>query len=260
MAPKTSVRQMRGHWEGVTNVVRFNWHFYAIALGALLAAAFMLCLPVLPLLIKTVIGTGAGLAFFYMIISLAVSHFIYDRSDLYRFQWLKEANLPETGHFVNIHSGFDETSLLLKQQFPKATWSILDFYDPALHTEVSIARARRYRPTLPETLAIDANHWVLGSESVDAIFGVLVVHEIRSHENRVTFFLEAHRVLKHKGTLVLVEHLRNHANFLAYGPGFLHFFSRQAWQIAFSMGGFRSMKEFFITPFIRVFILKKEDE
>ncbi len=40
------------------------------------------------------------------------------------------------------------------------------------------------------------------------------------------FFNEIHRILKKKRPVFLVEHMRDTANFLAFGPGFFHFYPR----------------------------------
>ncbi len=253
-----SLLYQRSRWEGVANIVRFNWHFYTLALIALLLATLLIQLSFFSSPIPQWLGVGAGIAFFYLTGSLAVSHFIYDLSDLYRFQWLKRISLPATGHFVNVHSGFDETSLLLKQHFPQIRWTILDFYDPKIHTEVSIARARKHRPVLPETVRIQATQWNLDAGSVAVIFGLLAVHEIRDDHEKVLFFEEAYRVLQVGGTFILVEHLQDTANFLAYGPGFRHFFPEKVWKTTFTAAQFRLANQFCVTPFVNVFVLVKQ--
>jgi hypothetical protein len=55
----------------------------------------------------------------------------------------------------------------------------------------------------------------------------------------------------------VVEHLRDWANFLAFGPGFLHFLAEQAWQQAAAAGGLRIEKRLRVTPFVNVFVLRK---
>lgn len=250
----------RGHWEGVTNIIRFNWHFYVLALGVVAIGLLLISLSAIPALFKTIIGAGVGIASFYLLISLLISHYIYDCSDLYRLSWLTRLQLPDKGRFVNVHSGFDETSLLLKSHFPKADWTVLDFYDPKVHTEISIARARTYKPALLENQSIKPANWLLKEASVTAVFGILAIHEIRNQDEKVAFFAEAYRVLDEGGKFILVEHLRNGANFLAYGPGFLHFFSERIWNDAFVKAGFRPESRFYITPFVKVFVLTKSNK
>ncbi len=257
MVLKTENVVERGRFEGVRNIVRFNWQFYALALAALAVIAGLVSGSALPGIFNLALVFGAATAFLYVCVSLLVSHFIYDRSDLYRFAWLRKINLPANGNFINIHSGFDETSLHLQRIFPDAGWQILDFYDSKIHTEVSIARARKHRPPLPQTAGIQADDWKLESGSADAVFGLLAVHEIRSDEGKAAFFGEARRVLKPGGVFVLAEHPRDTANFMAYGPGFLHFFSESTWRKAFAEAGFQVADAFRITPFVKIFVLKK---
>ena len=247
----------RSRFEGVLNIVRFNWQFYALAFAALAVIAGLVFVSALPGIFTFALAIGAATAAFYLCGSLLVSHVIYDRSDLYRFAWLRKINLPAKGNFINVHSGFDETSVHLQRVFPDADWQILDFYNPKIHTEVSIARARKHRPPLPQTIGIQADNWPLGSGSADAVFGLLAVHEIRSDEGKAAFFGEARRVLRPGGIFVLAEHPRDAANFMAYGPGFLHFFSERTWHKAFAEAGFQVADAFGITPFVRIFVLKK---
>jgi hypothetical protein len=59
--------------------------------------------------------------------------------------------------------------------------------------------------------------------------------------------------------VVVTEHLRDPANFLAYTVGFLHFHSRQAWLDTFRAAGLRVEREVSITPFITSFFLRQHD-
>ena len=71
-------------------------------------------------------------------------------------------------------------------------------------------------------------------------------------------FTELRRVLGPGGRVVVAEHLRDAANFLAFGPGFLHFHSRAHAGRAASRGRrFDIHAEFPITPFVRVFVLRR---
>jgi SAM-dependent methyltransferase len=90
-------------------------------------------------------------------------------------------------------------------------------------------------------------------EVFDTIFLLFMAHEFRHAEARLLFFREIARVLAPYGRVVIVEHLRDLANFLAFGPGFFHFQSRQTWLSTLHAAGLKIVCESKITPFIRVF-------
>lgn len=242
---------MRQAYQGVMNIVRFNWHFYLLALvgvGIGLVVAHWLGGGwwVLGLLI-------AGIVLLTTVVSLVVSWFIYDASGLYTLNWLD--TYPAAQKIINIHAGFDETSTLLAARYPQAELRVMDFYDPKLHTEVSIQRARRAYPPYPGTEVVETGALPLVPASVDLIFVLLSAHEIREEKERIHFFQQLKKALKVGGEVVVTEHLRDRANFLAYTFGFLHFYSRASWLNTFRAAGFDAFREQKTTAFLSTFTL-----
>ncbi len=240
---------------GMMTIARFNWPFYVAAMIVLAASVgSLIFVSILPIkLICAVVAAGAA---YFIFISLGVSHLIYDCSDLYRWQWLGRAlSGANIHHAIFCHSGFDESSDELRMRLNKVEWLILDHFNETQMTERSIRRARKMFPPTPCTIPSAYHQWPVNAESADVILGLLAIHELRSHQERCAWFSEARRCLRSGGRVVLVEHLRNFANFLAFGPGFLHFHSRKSWQQAWESVAFRLADEFSITPWVRVFIL-----
>jgi hypothetical protein len=248
-------RITRKPFQGVTNIIRFNWHFYAISSG--IGAMLCVVLFFVSGIAATITGVVLVLLFSGNLVSLAASFYIYDRSDLYKLNWLNEVNIGAGANLVNINAGFDETSALLKEKFPASPLVVFDFYDPAKHTEVSIERARKAYAVYPGTQSISTDNIPLEKQSQDYIFAILSAHEIRNREERIRFLKGLGESLKQNGKLIVVEHLRNLPNFMAYTIGFFHFFSKQEWKNSFDRSGFTIVKEIRITIFIVAFILQK---
>jgi len=190
----------------------------------------------------------------FTLIPLLVSFYIYDASGLYRFDWIV-AN-PSIPKIVNIHAGFDETSALLQQKFPQAKLEVFDFYNPSVHTEPSIARARKYAPLYPGTQSISTHHIPVETGEADLVFIIFAAHEIRDNRERIAFFKEIKRITKQGGEIYVLEHLRDLPNFLAYNIGFLHFMGRKIWLNSFLKSELFLEKETAINPFVRLFKLK----
>ncbi len=245
----------RGKWSGMLAIARFNWPFFLAAFLGLLLGMVGVLIGGLVTVAGSLVVFGSG---YFLIVSLAVSHWVYDRSDLYRWKWLHRALEDESvQNIVLCHSGFDEASELLKLKFPQARWSVLDHYDSATMTEASIRRARTLFPPTAGTIAAKYNAWPLADASQDLVFGLLAIHELRSDSERAEWFAEAKRCLTNLGKVVLVEHVCDFANFVAFGPGFLHFHSLAAWRRSWESGGLILDDSFRITPFVRVFVLKQ---
>jgi hypothetical protein len=323
-------------------ILRFNWPFYLTAGVVLIAAVAGLAFP-LPIPWKLLCAGAAVGAGYFLLVSLGVSHLVYDRSDLYRFGWLDRAlgNVP-TDHVVFCHSGFDDLSEAIQEKLlpnprrgdvntplpvgrlpsgggvktpagdsgptkpfahvgrlssggdpatpaggsgptkPSADvgrlpsggdpaapaegsgptvvnrsphWITLDHFDPKQMTEASIRRARQLCPPTAGTVSAPFDAWPVESSSADVVFGLLAIHEFRSESERTRWFAEARRSLKPGGRVVIAEHLRDPASFLAYGPGFLHFHSAASWRRCWEAAGLRARDEFPVTPWVRVFVL-----
>lgn len=246
---------MRKPFQGVWNIVRFNWHFYVLSFGVVLLLLLLSSYsnPTFRLYSFAV----AFLIFLPTFISLSVSYYVYDLSGLYNLNWVTDFIDTERNTIVNINAGFDETSILLKNKFPNAELLVYDFYDPKKHTEVSIKRARKAYALFPNTKFVNANNLPTLDNSADKIFIIFAAHEIRNEQERIEFFKELKRILKPTGEILITEHLRDVPNFLAYNIGFLHFYSKQNWLQVFEMTGFSIKSEQKITPFISTFTLTK---
>ena len=68
---------------------------------------------------------------------------------------------------------------------------------------------------------------------------------------------EIRRVLTPSGTLLLVEHTRDAANFAAFGPGFFHFLPRNEWRRLAGMSGLELISEQRMTPFVTVMRIRR---
>lgn len=242
----------RKPFQGVVNIVRFNWHFYAGAF--ILFFLLLLTKSYFPQFIQQFITLGIVVAIISIIISLAISCYIYDLSDLYKLHWLRETKGDK---ILNISAGFDETSEIIRRIFPASTLTVCDFYNPQKHTEFSIKMARKAYPVHAETIQVDTRKLPFGDDTFDISIAILSAHEIRNIKERVIFFNELKRITKSSGAIKVTEHLRDLNNFFAYTIGFFHFHSRRSWFQTFEDANLIVKKEIKTTPFITTFVLIK---
>jgi hypothetical protein len=258
--------------QGVSNIVKFNWHFYVLALAVILGLV----------LVNQFVSPNTGLfnllswlAISFVlastIISLLASFYIYDVSNLYQLYWIDLLEvLPQhpsqitqkidskTANIVNINAGFDETSALIAHKYREANLQVFDFYNPQTHTEISIERARKAYPPYPNTQLISTKALPLQNNTVDLFCNILAAHEIRNTAERIAFFEQQKQKIRAEGKIIVVEHLRDLPNFLAYQIGFLHFYSKKTWLQTFESAGLEVCKEIKLTPFLSVFVLGKK--
>lgn len=242
----------RKKFQGVLNILSFNRHFYVIGFIVLFLIIAICSLFNVPSFVNWLIIT----AFFYgLLMPLIVSAYVYDFSGYYNFNWLNQFKIIDSTEnvFVNINAGFDETSFIIKDKFPKSELKVFDFYDADKHTEPAIIRARKVTLEYPNTQQTKYNAIPLRDNSVDVIFLLSAVHEIRNNNEKVEFLNECKRICKTNGKVIMVEHLRDVPNFFAFSVGFTHFFSSKTWKNVFKKAGFQSITETKFTQYMSIF-------
>ena len=244
----------RKPFQGVMNIIRFNWHFYLIA-GLVITAVFIF-INHIPEQIKPYIFGVVIITSLSIFASLCFSYYIYDCSNLYQFNWFKTKH---NSKILNVHAGFDETSAIIKRKFSNSSLINCDFYDPKNHTEVSIERARKAYPQPENTIQVSTKKLPFEDEIFDDVLLTLSAHEIRKTEERIQFFKELYRISKPSGKIFVTEHLRDFPNFLAYAIGFLHFHSKSTWLHTFTQSNLVVKSEIKTTAFITTFILEKNE-
>ena len=238
--------------QGVFNILSFNRHFYVFGcavLAILLILSFALNWNGITFWI--LIGAFA----YGLVMPLIISAYVYDLSGYYTMNWLEKLkiNKNDLKQLVNMNAGFDETSFLLAQKYSNAALRVFDFYNSEQHTEAAITRARKASLTYPDTLSIKTSRIPMEDQTADAIFLLSAVHEIRDDAEKIRFLKECHRISKPDGTLVIVEHLRDLPNFLAFSVGFTHFFSKNTWLKVMAKAGYTNITETKFTPFMSIF-------
>lgn len=240
----------RSSFAGMLGIIRYNWPFYAGAISVVIIWALFLTDPfwqsgLLVLLFPLWFLVGSSL----------VSHWVYDRSPLYRWQWLGPVIDPgQVDEALICVAGFDEVSADLARAYPGIQFQVLDHYDRKVMTEPSIHRARRAHPPGPESLTGPGHKWP--QVRTDLVIAPLSIHEFRLPIERTAWFRQARRALREGGRIVLVEHGRDLANFIAFGPGFLHFHSFATWEKAWTEAGLSLERHFKITPFVQIIVLQ----
>lgn len=239
---------------GTRLILRLNWPWYAAGLAALCAGGLWLRLaappaPWPPVLLAVVLCSAA-----WLLASVLVSHLVYDRSPLSRGAWLDGVDAAPVRRVVVLHAGQDEASAIVARRLPGAERATFDFHDPERTSSPSLRRARALAGSRDRALV--AGRLPLGDGTQDLALFVFAAHELRRDADRDALLREAARTLVPGGQLLVVEHLRDGWNLLAYGPGFFHFLPRRAWLRSFAAAGLRLQREAVCTPFVHVFTLE----
>jgi SAM-dependent methyltransferase len=247
----------RGRFAGVVKIVRFNVQFYVLSVAALAGMAVLLALRKLPPWLDGWVACGGVLVTFWTVSSLFVSWYVYDHAGVTRWHWLRSRFPAPLHRWANVHAGLDESTAALRQLFPGTDGSAIDIYDAGEMTEPSIARARRMHPSGEPFRQGRYDALPISDNECDAVFLLFAAHEVRDREHRTHLFRESARVLREGGHVVLVEHLRDWKNFVAFGPGFFHFHTRQSWLRSIRDAGLLVEEQGPVTPFVECIILRR---
>jgi ubiquinone/menaquinone biosynthesis C-methylase UbiE len=196
----------------------------------------------------------AVVVFMQTIASLIASHWVYDLSSISKWSWIaKVAGSP--ARILTVNAGYDETDGQMVEIFPASEILSVDFYPSLARREPSIVRAQKLFPAKTGPVATSISQWPIPDRSIDLLLVAFAAHEVRNHEDRVTLFSEMRRVLSDSGRIVLIEHVQDLANFLAYNIGALHFLKYSDWTRCSEAANLRIDNQSKITPFVRVFEL-----
>ncbi|MBY0359138.1 MAG: class I SAM-dependent methyltransferase [Candidatus Obscuribacterales bacterium] len=246
---------MRTPYQGLLQVISYNWPMFVISLALCLAATAGLLLVPMPAIVQYVIVGFIGLLLWLNLASTLAAHWVYDRSVLNKWTWLKPLFPNGAGKTANICSGLYESDLPLQQTFPGSVIISLDIYDAlGMTAQAQRANASSQITTVPK---VDPAALPFADGELDNVFMILSAHEIRQKVKRDAFFQEIRRVLKPGGKALLVEHHRDLANFTVFGPAFFHFLPKGEWLRLAALGGLEIEQRFSITPFVQVFLLRK---
>lgn len=230
---------------GVRMILRYNWPLYVAGLATAVAGLSTATRGDRSGLVR-VAGAAAGLgASWLAVASLGASWWIYDRSELYRWTWLSRSVTREPGRVLVVHAGLDEASGPAARVWPDAEVESVDVHRGVGRTTASLRLARRgaerdTRPGRPPRT---------GS---DVVVAFLAAHELRTRAERVELVQRIRDGLEPGGRLVLVEHVRDAANALAFGPAVAHFYPVREWEQVIGLGGLDLVAEERITPFVVV--------
>ncbi|CAN5494608.1 hypothetical protein BH11CYA1_BH11CYA1_13050 [soil metagenome] len=249
----------RSPFEGMLRVVQFNWPLYAAASAAVLVLALLAAQPLFSGPLQFVLISIAFLVALQTLLSLLASHWVYDCSALSDWRFLREVSFgsgQQPGlrkmRIITVHSGYDESSGALHQIFANAEIDTIDLFSALGAREPSIIKARKLYPPITKSLCESISDWPVADASVDLILIAFAAHELRDQQKRELLFRQASQVLKSDGRIILVEHVRDLANYIAFGAGFMHFMPLPEWLRCASAANLSIAKQYRITPLVVV--------
>jgi SAM-dependent methyltransferase len=199
---------------------------------------------------------AASTALAWSLVSLLVSFYVYDRSTLVSGSWVPALVGAHANTWATIHAGLD-AEVELDRVMPGRCVARLDIFDRQVMTSPSITRARGRTGMTKPAISCSPTALTLEDAACDAVVVAFTAHEIRDQRAREAFFFELRRSLRPGGKILIVEHLRDFANFVAFGPGFLHFVSRREWLRLAASAKLDVASETRITPWVMALTLQR---
>lgn len=240
----------RSRFSGTTNIIRFNRGKYAAAALAVIALAAAAVVEA-SVRVPSLIAVGAIVV--GVVASVGVSYWVYDASELYEFEWSNA--IQNNDRVAVVHAGFDEVSETLQARHGSPLHSV-SFYNRLEITEASIRRAQDHNDAAA-ALTAEAGQPLLAVGEFDRVVAFMCLHELRTAGARQELLIELKDGLGEGGRLVVVEHLRDLPNAIAFSIGVFHFMPRSSWGTDFAAAGLQIVSEKKTTPFVSEFVLSR---
>jgi len=250
------LRSPRPRLHGVRQIVRFNWPHYVASLLVLTTAIIVLVTIALPPLARLILALAVALVTWWALTSLIVSYWVYDHARVADGRRIARWLEAPPRRWALLLAGVDDSSVALRAAWPVSSGHVIDIYDRRMH-EPSVARARAAGAAGCGALPAAFDRLPFREGVLDAVFLVFAAHEIRSPAQREQFFGELRRILTPGGRVIVVEHARDAANFVAFGPGFMHFLPAREWPRLAAQSGLVIERAARWTPLVRAFILRR---
>jgi SAM-dependent methyltransferase len=230
-------------------VLLFNYK--KILLGLIISTIlFIISSQIDSAFLNVILKTIGFLILLNITASIAASYILYDKSDLYEVDKLKEVlDFKNIENAVLIHASFDPLSQRLEENFPDLKLTVCDIYGNRHEHESGIKVSKKVFPPNPKEIKINPSQLPFEDNSQDIVLAITAIHEILDHKQRVLFFEEAKRILKKGGVIILSEQFRDVTNFVFFNIGAFHFLSQKQWKKAISEAGLKILKNNKITPF-----------
>ncbi len=240
-----------GRPAGPIDVMGFNAAPFVLGPVAAALAAVVALTP-LPIPVRLLFAVAALVGGFLSISAIVAVVWVFGIGADRRWAWIASAaDTPR--RWVNVTTGFDDSTATLHRLLPATAGEAVDVFDPAIDHETALLAARRRFPTSGRSgLATDLGP-TLGDKVYDAAFLLMSAHETRGRD-RDSLFEAIAKSLSPCGRLVLVEHLRDRPNRVAFGPGASHFQSRETWVRVAADAGLALGDEVRLTPYARGFV------
>ena len=235
---------------GARRIFFYNWPTYA---GTWVAAAVVIAVG---LRYAPVLVVGGVVAIAWSAASLVVSSYVYDHSALPGASWLPGLLPARVERWITVDAGLD-AEVDVDGAMPGTCMARFDVYYRTRMEGPSVERARRRTARAHPATVASVTSLPLANGSCDAVLVVFTAHELRDRALREAAFAELGRVLSTEGRLIVVEHLRDPANFAAFGPGFFHFQPRAEWLRLADVTGLRVAVERRVTPWVMALALER---
>jgi ubiquinone/menaquinone biosynthesis C-methylase UbiE len=183
---------------------------------------------------------------YFLVMSLWSAHQIYDNQNISQ-RLIKLGGIQPEDTLIHIDLGRRQLAIELCRHLTTGRIIAIDVYNPQMTPSRELARARSQtrRPDPDPRLS-----WRDGKISLlplaDGSVQVVTMSEVASEfwqmGDRQQLFNEVFRILRPRGTILLVERVRTSTNFLVIGPAALRLAREDYWEKLLSDTGFKIKK------------------